>query len=157
MKSGLYSITNTITRCVYIGSSVNVPKRLTRHRWELNNKRHKNQKLQRAWDKHGEAVFVFEKILTCPVELIRCFEQLFVNAYDSVATGYNILPDVNCSKGYKLSQEAKDKISQLHKGRVLSEEHRAKLRAAKIGTKFSDTHRQNMSKARKRYCQARKA
>lgn len=44
---------------MYIGSSKDIIKRFRRHIYDLRNKRHHSQHLQRAWDKYGEKSFIF--------------------------------------------------------------------------------------------------
>lgn len=59
---GVYAIINKINRKCYIGSSSNIYGRWSSHLSELKNNKHKNQKLQRAWNKYGENNFVFEML-----------------------------------------------------------------------------------------------
>ena len=68
---GIYLITNTLTAGTYIGSSVDISRRWTTHRWELKNLRHKNDALQAAWDADGPTAF---NVTT--LELVACAERL---------------------------------------------------------------------------------
>ena len=52
-KSGIYQIRNLVNGKIYVGSSVNLETRKTPHYWELENNRHNNQHLQRAYNKYG--------------------------------------------------------------------------------------------------------
>lgn len=54
---GIYMITNTVTAETYIGSSVDIAKRWSDHRWHLKNNRHKNALLQAAYDRDGLNAF----------------------------------------------------------------------------------------------------
>ena len=51
-KAGIYSI--TINNKTYVGSSTNVKRRLIQHKSDLNNNRHVNIYLQRAYNKYNE-------------------------------------------------------------------------------------------------------
>ena len=59
---GIYKITNTITNNFYIGSTVNFYNRFKKHRHSLNNNKHENIHLQRAFNKYGEDFFEFKII-----------------------------------------------------------------------------------------------
>lgn len=68
---GIYIITNTVTAETYIGSSTNISRRWTDHRWELKNNRHKNPSLQVAYDRDGLCAFTHTVL-----ELVEEAEQL---------------------------------------------------------------------------------
>lgn len=53
-ETGVYGILNTATGKWYIGSSIELSKRMGRHLWELRSGRHHSPKLQRSFTKHGE-------------------------------------------------------------------------------------------------------
>lgn len=59
MAHGIYKIINIVNNKFYIGSAVDLKRRKTRHFSELRNGKHRNIKLQRAWDKYGEHSFIF--------------------------------------------------------------------------------------------------
>jgi hypothetical protein len=51
------------------------------------------------------------------------------------------------SKGVKMSDESRAKMSNTRKGKKLSAEHKAKLSASKKGKKFTRTHIENLKKS----------
>lgn len=57
---GIYQIRNLITGDTYIGSSHNMGFRWETHVHDLQAHRHRNKRLQAAWDEYGEAAFSFE-------------------------------------------------------------------------------------------------
>lgn len=57
---GIYHITNTTNGEFYVGSSVDFRARFRKHKFELRKGIHKNEYLQRAWNKYGEENFSFE-------------------------------------------------------------------------------------------------
>lgn len=59
MESGIYIIINLINSHAYIGSSVNLSKRFTRHKNDLKNGKHHSIYLQRAYDKYGPTSFIY--------------------------------------------------------------------------------------------------
>lgn len=56
---GIYKIINVVDNKFYVGSAVSFSRRKTRHFSELRTQAHNNSKLQNAWNKHGEAAFIF--------------------------------------------------------------------------------------------------
>src|SRR5229473_6154293 len=58
--SGIYKITCTANKRIYIGSAVNLRKRKNEHWNAFKRNQHHNRHLQRAWDKYGEQAFTFE-------------------------------------------------------------------------------------------------
>jgi len=83
MSSGIYKITNKQNGKVYIGSSKNIEARWYSHIWGLRKDLHRNAKLQRSWNKHGESEFLFE--ILAEVEESRLFEveQEFIDSYEA--------------------------------------------------------------------------
>lgn len=59
MKSGVYQIYNPITNKRYIGSSIDVYRRIKEHRRNLKGNRHENQHLQNAWNRY-KYLLIFE-------------------------------------------------------------------------------------------------
>jgi group I intron endonuclease len=56
----IYRITCTANNKFYIGSTVNKAQRWARHRRQLRDGSHPNKHMLAAWNKYGEAAFVFE-------------------------------------------------------------------------------------------------
>lgn len=56
----IYKITNIKTGQNYIGQTINLNQRKTRHFSTLRNNRHDNPKMQASWNKYGEENFTFE-------------------------------------------------------------------------------------------------
>lgn len=87
--SGIYKIENKVNNKVYIGSSKNINTRWGQHKNMLNNNKHHSIKLQRAWNKYGEANFIFEVIEECDIEKLLYLEQFYIDKYKSYYEGYN--------------------------------------------------------------------
>ena len=73
--SGVYQIYNTETNKRYIGSSIDVERRLKEHLRNLKANRHCNQHLQNAWNRYKEYL-VFEPLEYCTFILIDKIEFL---------------------------------------------------------------------------------
>ncbi len=78
-KAGVYVIRCLANGRMYIGSSINVAMRLSRHRTLLRGGRHENSKLQRHFDKYGEDSFVFEPIEAAEPGQVLLAEQRWID------------------------------------------------------------------------------
>lgn len=155
MSSGIYSITNTITNKVYVGSAVNIDLRWKEHLNDLRKDKHHSIKLQRAFNKYGEANFVFDIIMLCDKLSLIVNEQSFIDGLDSYKKGYNACPIAGSRLGSKQSEETKNKISSKlkgrtspNKGKIASDETRLKLSKARKDKKLSDTHVENIRQSK---------
>jgi len=183
MKSGIYIIRNLVNGKIYIGSAVNLERRLSFHLWSLRKGCHINIHLQRAWDKDGESVFSFQVYLTCEKKDLIFYEQLTMDAL-TIRNGreniYNICLTAGSSLGRKFSEatkikigqkskgrwtgkhhskETKEKMSKVQKGRILTAEHRRRISEGRIGIKlppFTEEHKKRISEANKRYTEKKK-
>ena len=92
-KFGIYQIRNKLDNKSYIGSTVNLNKRLRCHLSQLLENKHHNIYLQRAWDKYGKYNFIFDilEIVNKKKDLIKR-EQYWLDYYESYSKikGYNI-------------------------------------------------------------------
>lgn len=96
--SGIYSITNLVNGKRYIGKSLAIHYRWTRHRRELRKQEHYNSFLQRAWDKYGEENFKFEVVEKCEKECLCEREIHWIKEFKTLGQDY----------GYNLYDESKD-------------------------------------------------
>lgn len=129
VASGIYEILNTLNGKRYIGSAVNLCARVKNHKQKLNSQAHRNEHLQRAWNKYGAPAFVFKPILFCAANNLLMYEQRCLDGY---GPEYNICPVAGSSLGMKHTVEAKEKIAfarSLQRGRPLSLEHRQAIAA----------------------------
>lgn len=125
-NSGIYKILNIITGDFYIGSSVNIRKRLNKHCWMLVNNQHDNTHLQNAWNLYGEDNYEFTTILLCDKENLLYYEQVLL---DGLKPAYNIARDASAPmRGRVVSVATRLKLSTAMKGKHHTEEARAKMR-----------------------------
>ncbi len=147
--SGVYTITCTANGRVYVGSSINIEKRFAYHVWQLRSGVHENRHLLNAWNKYGEAAFVFRMIeaVPGPDRLIER-EQFWMGRLSPGRTGFNIRQVADSNLGLKHSEETKRKISDSQRGQKrgpISEEHKRKLNDAWRGQKHSEETKQKLS------------
>lgn len=131
--SGIYIITCLPTGKIYVGSSVNISRRWRGHKNELRNGKHYNRYLQSAWNKYGEASFVFEALELCEPNLLQERERFWIGTLESDHRRY----------GFNQTRE----VDAPMRGKKHSLESRAKLSVALKGRKFSLEHRQNIGNA----------
>ena len=136
----IYAIRNTKNGRAYIGSTVDYRERFWAHRSYLRSGGHHSFILQRAWDKHGEAAFEFKVLFVCPKAMRDFYEmRAFALAdYNVNRTAKQIL----VRGGWHHTEEHKQKMSSLFKGRIISAEQRAKLSAASTGKKRGQAFRE---------------
>lgn len=161
--SVIYRITNMANGKYYIGSTQSLARREWQHKYELRKGQHKNPKLQAAWNKYGEEMFVFEVIENVPEgECARMYENKYLHECVGLPDCYNINTDATAMRlGITLSEESKLKISVNRKGKYAGEEHYrfGKTLSPEVKLKIGETqrgvpkperteeHRRNLSKA----------
>lgn len=111
-KSGIYCIENMINNKKYIGQSINIEARWSKHRSELNRGCHDNDYLQRSWNKYGGDSFKFYVLEMCESKQLDEKESYYINLYDSMnrANGYNLRSGGQNSN--YVSSETKKKLSE---------------------------------------------
>ncbi len=95
--SGIYKITNIVTKKLYIGSAENISNRWSVHKKSLKSNDHYNKYLQRSWSKYGELAFKFIIVEVTPNKNRLCRlrrEQYWMDLFKSYNRkfGYNLLP-----------------------------------------------------------------
>lgn len=163
MSSGVYRIHHGASGKSYVGSSGNIQTRWTRHRLALRRGVHHSEKLQRAWNKYGEAAFSFEVLEVCPVNALRVVEQRWLDQFQAYHTGYNCTPTAlehseevrirlaQQKRGHSPSEETRKRMSEAHKGHMTREEVVRRLHTPEARKKAADAKRgQPLDEARKR-------
>lgn len=160
---GVYMIRNDINKKIYIGSAINIRKRLKRHLTHLNNNIHHSIHLQRSWNKNGYSNFSFfllKEIDSCNkttkqlknelLEIEQYFMDLF-QSYDSLK-GFNICKIAGNILGRKDSLETRMKKSialsgknAYWYGKSMPLTARQKLSKINTGKKLSSTVKNKIS------------
>ena len=119
---GIYKWTNLVNNKVYIGKSVNIPKRLREYKYEV--EKNNQRPIIRALQKYGFQNFKFEIIENCnhlSDEKLLEREQYWMNYYNSQNPqfGYNILNAIE-SPAEHFSAGSVNTKARLNEDKVLS-------------------------------------
>lgn len=88
MSCGIYKITNLINNKVYIGQSIDIEKRLKKHKYSYD-----NFHIHRAIQKYGKDNFSYEIIEECSQDALDEKEKYWITYYNSLEpNGYNMVP-----------------------------------------------------------------
>ena len=140
--SGVYKIVNITTNINYIGSAINLERRLYMHKYQLKNSKHHNTYLQEAWDKYGEKDFIFVILIICEKENLLDYEQKVMKTYNSL---FNICKIAGSSLGVSCRTDVKKKISDSLKEYYVNNAH------PMIGRAHSEESKKKMSLSKKEY------
>src|SRR5260221_314462 len=132
---GIYKITCTANRRFYIGSAFNLRRRQYEHWRHLQQNKHVNRHMQRAWNKHGGQTFTFEVLEQVLSISLTAREQYWLNKLKPFGRkGFNIAHDADAAHlGQKHTPETIEKL----RGRKFSPEHIENLRQSHLGKKQS--------------------
>lgn len=115
MTCGIYEIRNRLTGKVYIGQSQDIESRWRGHLRTLRNGKHKNLKLLRSFNMHGETAFEFTVLEICHISILNAREQFWMDAKDSYRNGYNARPLAASNRGNTFDAETRARIRALRK------------------------------------------
>lgn len=169
-RSGIYSITHIDSGKAYVGSSCDIERRWRDHRRSLTGGKHHSAHLQRAWNKYGLEAFSFAILEeVADVALLAERETHYIDLLRShhAANGYNTAPVGGSTRGVKLGPHSADhrrkigegnkgktvgdyarqRSSEVHRGKAISPEHRLAVARAAAARIHSPTTRAKLSAA----------
>ena len=150
-RSGVYAIRNLVDGKVYIGSAQNLRHRKSQHFSDLRCGRHASRHLQRAFEKHGAAAFVFDVLEECAVDELIAREQVYIDAYSSAtsAYGYNSRPVAASNRGHRFSDETRQRMSDAfnRNRKPMAAESRKRCDETRRGQQRSEDVRRKMSES----------
>lgn len=115
-KSGIYQILNKVNGKSYIGSSINLTWRKTKHFTELRTQKHHSIILQKAFNKYGENNFEFKILANCLPEYLIKLEQWFI---DNTNPEYNVSKVAGSCLGVKRRKESIEKRIKTEQSNLL--------------------------------------
>lgn len=149
IRSGIYKIENSINGNCYVGSSIDLIRRMKQHAFSLSKGNHANSHLQNSYNKYGREHFTFiiiEELETPNKEQLLDREQFWI---DNLKPEYNILLVAGSSLGFNHSEEVKQKISNSTKGIKKSKEHALHIKEGQKGKILTEEHKEKLSKSAK--------
>ena len=151
LNSGVYGIFSKIDSRVYIGSATNFDLRKKIHFDKLKSNVHANKPLQNFVNKYGIENAEFKVLAKCPSEYCIKLEQFFLDSFENK---FNIRIVAESNFGLKASDETKQKMSKVRKGKavrgygfIVTEETKFKMSEAGKNKVFTDEHKQNLKLA----------
>ena len=131
--SGIYQIRNLINGKKYIGQTADLEKRKLKHFNALMGNYHYNEHLQNAYNKYGKENFVFEVLKYCRLFELTRYEQFFVDQ-EKQDDLYNIrIECVNSNLGTRCSDETREKLSIINRGKKHTKKSKNKISKALSG------------------------
>jgi group I intron endonuclease len=134
----IYKIINTLNNNFYVGSTHNQYERFRTHRNKLRGNRHHCAHLQAAWNKYGEAAFVFHVVETlADVSLLQAAEDVWLKNWVGKEECYN--------HGMRSGAPWRGAPKETHPmyGKEVSEETKQLIREARLrqpDPRFGKTH-----------------
>lgn len=146
---GIYCIEDAKSR-LYYGSSEDIETRWYAHIKGLNANRHINKKLQRAWNKYGEGFFSFYvvEVVIDNSKLLEREQHWLDFVFATEEWCYNICRVAGSTRGYRHTEETKQRLSQISKN--MSLETRMKIGEKSKKRVTSEETRKKLSEASKR-------
>lgn len=115
IQSGIYCIENIINNKKYIGQSVDVESRWSKHQSSLNKGNHDNRYLQNSWNKYGKHNFKFYILEYCLDNELDIKEIYYIDHYNTMNRDYGYNLRSGGQSTHYVCEEVKQKISDSNK------------------------------------------
>lgn len=127
----VYCIKNRYNGRVYVGSTVDLHKRIIRHFYLLRLGTHKNRRLQKDFNRY-EGKDAFEVYVLCEAKTkdkALLYEQIFIDGFSDT---YNILPKAGSAKGRIYTKQTLSRMSESAKRRSVRPPRKTKLNESDV-------------------------
>jgi group I intron endonuclease len=168
LLKGIYKISNIINGKFYIGSSNDIKDRWREHICQLNQNKHHNKHLQRAWNKYGAENFEFNiieyveneddllKIEQRWLDETKCYNREIGYNVSKTAAGCSLYGEENGFYGKKHNEKTKEHWSEIRKtmyngkdnpmyGKKHSKETISKISEANTGNTWTEEQKKQHS------------
>lgn len=105
--TGIYKLYWENNPYFYYGQALNIKRRFSCHKETMRKGKHKNKKIQNIYNKYGYPKY--EVLEICSKEELYLKEQYYIDKYITETHCCNLLSIASSSKGYKQSDETKEK------------------------------------------------
>lgn len=136
---GIYAIVNTVSGKRYIGQTANIKKRRREHMGGIMRGNHNSRVIRRAVAKYGPQAFVFTLVELCAIEALNEREQFWLSHYGKPNL-YNQSMLSGPPRGWKMPDEARQKLIERNRTRVFTQEMRKNMSDAQKGKKLPQWH-----------------
>jgi hypothetical protein len=127
-QSAAYFIRDLYSGSVYVGSSGNIYKRITKHKIHINNRKHDNINFTKLLQSGSLKLFELIIIFTDSREAAYDVEQILVNDYKDYVGLLNIANDVRTARlGAKNSEEHNRILSEVNRNRLVDDKARQRM------------------------------
>jgi len=126
MQSGIYKLEWKEQGYYYIGQSQQLTERAYQHKRRLTRKDHENKALQSVYNKYG--IFEFIILEYCEINKLNEREQYYLDLYFKNRKCCNNSPTATSVRGFKWSDESKERLRQTKLGTTQSDEQKEKSR-----------------------------
>lgn len=147
MRYTIYLRTNLVNNKCYVGQTSNLKRR--EMEWNYLKQTYANDYISNDREKYGFDAWVVKVLAECDNrENAWNLEQKFIKDYNTIwPNGYNLSEGGAGSKGCKLSDETKQKISEALKGKHLSEETKRKISEGNKGKIVSEETKKKLEES----------
>jgi len=144
MKGVIYCYHCIPTGKKYVGQTVDENGRKKKH---LSDSKVQDLKFYRAVRKYGWENFIYGVIDEFNENVLNEREIFYIEKYDSFKNGYNSTSGGEGLRGYKFTQETRELLSKLKKGKPIN--HGKSVSAGLTGRKLSKEHSEKIQKVLK--------
>ena len=147
-KPGIYVIKSFTSERCYVGSAVDMRGRKNKHLSDLRKNRHHSIKLQRHFNKYGEADLFFDVLENInDVVLLKNVEQFFI---DTINPYFNNYPTASSCLGCKHSEESKLRRKSLKNalGHKMTNEQKENCRKGQLKMHEENPHLREIARVR---------
>ncbi len=132
--SGIYCITHRVSGRCYVGSSLNIRKRIRRHVAEAMSG--SMRYFHRALREFGAEEFTAEILEACGREVLLEHEKFHIEQKQSVVNGFNTRENPCATFDFRPSAATRKRMSDAAKGKKRSEETKRRMADGQRGNKY---------------------